>query len=219
MALFRLDGKLSYPNGGFLKRRNLKPSPVGSPPSPDSSDGIKTYRIICDSISLFGEIDFIKDDLLTIKGNRIYRNKRLKINGLISDMEISHVIHNQSHCLQPLQADDLFQFDPVSGSIKYVQLFSKESPRISTFPINIGRSSLNCFPAPWHVSSHHALLQIAPDHPWKLFLLDLGSTNGTSVNKRKLIPGCRYQIFDGDWIIFGHSENQFQIRIGYLKFV
>ncbi len=50
------------------------------------------------------------------------------------------------------------------------------------------------------ISSHHAQLQIAPNG---LSVIDLGSTNGTFVNSRKLEANARTPLLIGDVVKFG----------------
>ena len=52
------------------------------------------------------------------------------------------------------------------------------------------------------VSKSHAFLYVRPT-PEDCYLIDTGSTNGTSVNGRRLPPNQEYQLADGDEISFG----------------
>jgi pSer/pThr/pTyr-binding forkhead associated (FHA) protein len=52
------------------------------------------------------------------------------------------------------------------------------------------------------VSRRHALLVRKPGH--QLYLVDLGSSNGTFINGERLVPEQPYLLHDGDEIKFGH---------------
>lgn len=78
--------------------------------------------------------------------------------------------------------------------------------------IYIGRSTPN---ATWEValqdptvSRPHAFL-VKEKHCWKLF--DLGSVNGTSVNRRPVSGGKAHELRDGDRVMFGATMTVFQM--------
>ena len=50
------------------------------------------------------------------------------------------------------------------------------------------------------ISGHHALLEVLPD---ALFITDLGSTNGTMLNGRKLLEGTPTSVSEGDQLTLG----------------
>ena len=50
------------------------------------------------------------------------------------------------------------------------------------------------------ISGHHALLEVLPD---ALFVTDLGSTNGTLLNGKKLLEGTPTPVSEGDQLTFG----------------
>ena len=50
------------------------------------------------------------------------------------------------------------------------------------------------------ISGHHALLEVLPD---ALFVTDLGSTNGTLLNGKKLLEGTPTSVSEGDQLTFG----------------
>ncbi|MBC7250256.1 MAG: protein kinase [Anaerolineae bacterium] len=56
------------------------------------------------------------------------------------------------------------------------------------------------------ISRHHARLTWAAGQ-W--FITDLGSTNGTFVNKQQLVRGEKVPLHDGDWIWLGRMELKF----------
>ena len=58
------------------------------------------------------------------------------------------------------------------------------------------------------VSANHAMFEI--DSSGQTLLRDLGSTNGTKINQKKLEPGRAVEMHDGDELSFG--------KIGYLFF-
>jgi pSer/pThr/pTyr-binding forkhead associated (FHA) protein len=59
------------------------------------------------------------------------------------------------------------------------------------------------------VSRRHARITVTDG---QYFLEDLGSTNGTFVNRGKRLPaGERYQLKDGDEIIVGKTFLRFQL--------
>ena len=82
-----------------------------------------------------------------------------------------------------------------------------QSFELGTAPITIGRSEENtiALPADEFASARHARIEPLRDGVW---IVDLGSTNGTSVNGRR-IDG-RERLSEGDVIRIGDTE----LRIG-----
>ena len=75
----------------------------------------------------------------------------------------------------------------------------------------IGRSDTAhlCLPDDRFFSRNHCILEINPP---RCFLRDLGSTNGTFVNRgRRLLPGKRQMLQSGDEIIVGKTFLKFQV--------
>ena len=78
-----------------------------------------------------------------------------------------------------------------------------------TFLIGRSNDAHLCLTNDKFFSRNHCLLEITPPH---CFLRDLGSTNGTFVNRgRRLLPGKRHMLQNGDEIIVGKTFLKFQI--------
>ena len=78
-----------------------------------------------------------------------------------------------------------------------------------TFMIGRSEDAQFCLPQDRFFSRHHCILEIAPP---QCFLRDLGSTNGTFVNRgRRLLPGKRHTLQNGDEVIVGKTFLKFQI--------
>lgn len=56
------------------------------------------------------------------------------------------------------------------------------------------------------ISRLHASLSIGQDG---VYLLDLGSSNGSVINQRRLVPHVPYPLKDGDLIVFGKLQVRF----------
>ena len=78
---------------------------------------------------------------------------------------------------------------------------------VGPVPLTIGRTSENSLVLPLDefVSSRHARVEARRDGAW---IVDLGSTNGTLVNGRR-IDG-RYELRDGDIVRIGDTELRFE---------
>lgn len=71
--------------------------------------------------------------------------------------------------------------------------------------ITIGRISENTIEiVDASVSSRHATLHLDPSGDY--ILTDVGSTNGTSLNGKDLVPDEEHKLQDGDKIVFGKIE-------------
>jgi len=70
---------------------------------------------------------------------------------------------------------------------------------------------LDAFDAEAKVSRRHARIKL---HEGKYYIEDLGSTNGTYVNRgRRLLPGNSHLISDGDEVIVGKTFMRFRIIV------
>lgn len=86
---------------------------------------------------------------------------------------------------------------------------SKRTCEISA-TVTVGRENTDLvFPALTSLSRQHFRIIIDDDGPW---LEDLGSSNGTFLNKERLQPHTRQALFNGDSIIGGKALFTFQIR-------
>lgn len=76
--------------------------------------------------------------------------------------------------------------------------------------VTVGREKTDLvFPALESLSRQHFRIIIDDEGPW---IEDLGSSNGTRLNKVKLPPNTRQALFNGDSIVAGKSVFTFQIR-------
>jgi hypothetical protein len=84
--------------------------------------------------------------------------------------------------------------------LRVIEMSTKSPP---SGRISIGRSPNNdiVFHSKF-VSKCHACLRISPPQNYR-YLVDMGSTNGTSVNGHQLPPHQEYRLADGDDISFG----------------
>ena len=78
-----------------------------------------------------------------------------------------------------------------------------------TFLIGRNNEAHLCLPDDRFFSRNHCLLEIDPP---RCFLRDLGSTNGTFINRgKRLLPGQTQPLHDGDEIIVGKTFLRFHI--------
>ena len=81
----------------------------------------------------------------------------------------------------------------------------------------IGRSSDNDVVLPHsQVSNFHARLSFIDGHA---FVMDSGSSNGTRVNDRTLLPGIRCMLKDADAIVFGSVGVRFYTTATFLDLI
>jgi pSer/pThr/pTyr-binding forkhead associated (FHA) protein len=86
---------------------------------------------------------------------------------------------------------------------------SKRTCDISS-SVTVGRENTDLvFPALESLSRQHFRILIEEDGAW---IEDLGSSNGTRLNKAKLPPHTRQALFNGDSIVAGKAVFTFQIR-------
>ncbi|MDE2858198.1 MAG: FHA domain-containing protein, partial [Chloroflexota bacterium] len=164
--------------------------------------------------------EFIIDDLDSANGTYV---NGVRVEGS-STLEIGDEIHLFVSMLKLLDP----RATPAKDALELVSMVANDraSLRIVKGPqrgqvyallkeeIYIGRSTPN---ANWEitlqdptVSRPHAFL-VKDKHCWKLF--DLGSANGTSVNRRPVIGGKARELRDGDRVMFGATMTLF--RLGY----
>jgi FHA domain len=80
-----------------------------------------------------------------------------------------------------------------------------------------GRSPACAFPLPLaSISRFHAVLGVCRDRG--LYLLDLGSRNGTYINQRRIPPLRKYFLRDGDAINLSHFQFKFLIAASNSEF-
>ena len=81
------------------------------------------------------------------------------------------------------------------------RLFSDELLELPAGRVTVGRNDDNRITiSDASISGHHALLEVLPD---ALFVTDLGSTNGTMLNGKKLLEGTPTAVHEGDQLTFG----------------
>ena len=81
------------------------------------------------------------------------------------------------------------------------RLFSDALLELPTGRVTVGRNDDNRIViGDASISGHHALLEVLPD---ALFVTDLGSTNGTLLNGKKLLEGTPTPVSEGDQLTFG----------------
>jgi FHA domain len=74
----------------------------------------------------------------------------------------------------------------------------------------LGRSAVCAFPLPLaSISRFHAALGVCDDRG--LYIVDLGSRNGTHINQRRIPPLRKYFLRDGDVINLSHFQFKFLI--------
>jgi pSer/pThr/pTyr-binding forkhead associated (FHA) protein len=74
----------------------------------------------------------------------------------------------------------------------------------------LGRGAACAFPVPLaSISRFHAVLGVCRDRG--LYILDLGSRNGTYINQRRIPPLRKYFLRDGDLIHLSHLQFKFLI--------
>lgn len=74
----------------------------------------------------------------------------------------------------------------------------------------VGRNSSNLTISDSSVSASHAVISVTESG---LSLSDLNSTNGTTINKNKIVPNQFFMLKDGDRVIFGAKEFVVQAEI------
>lgn len=61
------------------------------------------------------------------------------------------------------------------------------------------------------IAAEHAVLQYRKQ-PGTLYLMDLDSDSGTTLNGKRVVPALYIQLLDGDVITFGQSEWEFELK-------
>ena len=101
------------------------------------------------------------------------------------------------------------QAAPVTSSVQVAsppipkrwRLFSDALLELPAGRVTVGRNDDNRVTiSDASISGHHALLEVLPD---ALFVTDLGSTNGTLLNGKKLLEGTPTPVSEGDQLTFG----------------
>lgn len=125
--------------------------------------------------------------------------------------ETESMIDKQNFCPMCGSATPIVQDAWVSPHIRLQIIVDEQSIPIMKFPFIIGRNPDvdYCDPHPT-VSRRH--VELLKEHHM-VFVVDCGSTNGSFLNKKRLVPLKKTPIVSGDSIKIGYSERIYKVQI------